>query len=398
MKEIKTFELSSNELGNGRRKFKIILHEIYPDSCIDTVNEVGTQYNENGITWIRQYCENNIDSIKGMSLRCEFLDINGDRIEPCGHGETPTNGPLPAFENAVMVGKFDVGYIEDIETDDGIKTVCVGEGTIDGLCYKNFCERLKEEVENGVPPHCSVEILRTGDNENIVYKYGYKEFGRIPVEFEYSGCAILGVRAADQESKVVELMQKNEEQQPGEVNETMDENQIRDLISSVIAEVLSTNDTMDQYKEECAKAIAEKEQAIADLNAQIDSLTGELSACKEKNEAVTSEKNSMQEELDQCHEECATAKKRELVQELESAMSKFSEDEKNFASVEINAFKENPVEDGVQAIVNKVWSEIGRASKEAQIVAEQNAAKVKIEDIYSDVVDDVKAIDEKYIY
>lgn len=398
MKKIKTFEISNSELGNGRRKFKIILHEIYPDSCIDIVNQVGTQYNENGITWIREYCEKNIDSIKGMSLRCEFLDIDGDRTEPCGHGETPTDGPLPAFEKAVMVGTFDVGYIEDIQTDDGIKTVCVGEGTIDGLCYKNFSERLKEEIENGIPPHCSVEILRTGNNENIVYKYGYKEFGRIPVEFEYSGCAILGVRAADQESKVVELMQKNEEQQTGEVKMEMNEEQIKNLINSAIKDVLNTDETIKKCKEECASAIAENEKKVAESNASVEKLTDELSACKEEYAKIVAEKNSMQEELDKCHEECATAKKREMIQELESAMADFSDDEKKCVSVEIDEFKESPVENGVQPIVDKIWSEIGKASKAAQIKAEQNSSNIKIEDIFSEINDAPDALDEKDIY
>ena len=395
---MRTFEISNSELGNGRRKFKIILHEVYPDSCIDTANQVGTQYNENGITWIREYCEKNIDSIKGMSLRCEFLDIDGDRTEPCGHGETPTDGPLPAFEKAVMVGTFDVGYIEDIQTDDGIKTVCVGEGTIDGLCYKNFSERLKEEIENGIPPHCSVEILRTGNNENIVYKYGYKEFGRIPVEFEYSGCAILGVRAADQESKVVELMQKNEEQQTGEVKMEMNEEQIKNLINSAIKDVLNTDETMQKCKEECASAIAENEKKVAESNASVEKLTDELSACKEEYAKIVAEKNSMQEELDKCHEECATAKKREMIQELESAMADFSDDEKKCVSVEIDEFKESPVENGVQPIVDKIWSEIGKASKAAQIKAEQNSSNIKIEDIFSEINDAPDALDEKDIY
>ena len=47
-----SFELSEKKKKNGRRPFKAVLHEVYPDSVIE--NNVGTQFNENGITWIEQ--------------------------------------------------------------------------------------------------------------------------------------------------------------------------------------------------------------------------------------------------------------------------------------------------------------------------------------------------------
>ena len=70
---MKSFELSKKVSKNGRRHFKVILNEIYPDSCVDESNGVGTVYNKNGITWIREYCENALPSIHGMSLKCVFL-------------------------------------------------------------------------------------------------------------------------------------------------------------------------------------------------------------------------------------------------------------------------------------------------------------------------------------
>lgn len=108
---MKSFELFNQ---NGRRHFRLILHEIYPDSCIDESNGVGTIYNENGLTWIREYCEAALPSIKGMSLKCEFLD--DERTSLYGHGVTDVKGSLPTFEDATMVGYFERGYIEDIET------------------------------------------------------------------------------------------------------------------------------------------------------------------------------------------------------------------------------------------------------------------------------------------
>ena len=71
---MKSFELSTKANRDGKRKFKQILYTIFPDSCVDEVKEAGTEFNRNGITWIREYCEDALDSIKGMFLRAEFVD------------------------------------------------------------------------------------------------------------------------------------------------------------------------------------------------------------------------------------------------------------------------------------------------------------------------------------
>ena len=43
---MKTFELSERKNKNGRRKFKMVLHEIYPDSCVNDVEQKGEQYHK----------------------------------------------------------------------------------------------------------------------------------------------------------------------------------------------------------------------------------------------------------------------------------------------------------------------------------------------------------------
>ena len=43
----------------GRRKLKIVLHEIYPDE---------NHWNINGITYLEQYTRDNADTVKGMPL------------------------------------------------------------------------------------------------------------------------------------------------------------------------------------------------------------------------------------------------------------------------------------------------------------------------------------------
>ena len=47
------FELSEEKYSNGRRPFTAILYELQPPECV--VNDVGTKYNKNGITFLEEY-------------------------------------------------------------------------------------------------------------------------------------------------------------------------------------------------------------------------------------------------------------------------------------------------------------------------------------------------------
>lgn len=385
---MKTFELSNKKSKNGRRKFKAILYEIFPDSCIDEVGQVGTQYNENGITWIKEYCEAALPSIQGMSLKCEFLD--DERTELCGHGETEicSEDGLPVFENAVVVGTFDKGYIEEIEMPSGeTKIVCIGEGTIDGLCYNNFCKKLDEEIKNGNAPHGSVEILKTGENDGIVYKYGYKDFGRIPTVFEHSGYALLGVRPADQTAKILELNSKEDKK-------IMDEMQVKALIDEVVSKTLNVIDEMNKCKEDCAaqvaaatEMIADKDSKIDELNSQIESIKSELDACKTKDSELNAAKEQLQSENDSLKATVAESEKKEKIGELNAAIASFSDEEKAYAQAEIDAFNADPIASEVNSVVSKIWEGVGKKAKTdaEQVAAEQNAAKTNYEDIFSEV-------------
>lgn len=382
---MKTFEISSHKNKNGRRKFKAILYEIFPDSCIDEENEVGTQYNENGITWIREYCEKALPSIKGMSLRCEFLDE--ERTEICGHGETDIVDGLPIFENADVIGHFTKGYIDEIEAEDGTtKTVCIGEGEIDALCYNNFVTKLDKDIASGNAPHGSVEILKTDGNEGIVYKYGYKESGRIPCIFEHSGYALLGVRPADQTAKILELNSKKEE------SDKMTENEIKALVAQVINEMSAHTTEMNQCKTEC-------EQKIAEANAQVESITNEKNELQASSEAIQKALDEAREELGQKYEEIdalhdelnklrnelAEARAKERVGELNAAVVAFSDEEKAYAQAEIDAFKADPIASEINSVVSKIWEGIGKKAKaDAAVVVETNAA-IDIEDIFGEV-------------
>lgn len=398
---MKTFEISSRKTKNGRRKFKAILYEIFPDSCIDEVEEVGTEFNENGITWIQEYCEKALPSIKGMSLRCEFLDE--ERTELCGHGETEIKDGLPIFENAVVIGTFTKGYIEDIETDDGVKKVCIGEGEIDALCYNNFVVKLEEDIANGNAPHGSIEILKTNENDAILYKYGYKDKGRIPTVFEHSGYALLGIRPADQTAKILELNSKEELHEMTDI-------EVKSIVSQAVNEMSNNIVELNKCKEECdakvteaneavATAVAEKEAAIADsakIQEALDAARTELSETYTKIDALYAE-------LDELKDELGKAKAAERVNELNSAISSFTDEEKSYAQAEIDAFNAEPITSEINSVVNKIWEGIGKKAKEveaekAKVTAEQNAAKSNIEDIFSEVGTAVPASEDTNIF
>ena len=133
---MRVLELSNKEDKDGRRRVKVILHEIYKDK---------SQHNKNGITWLEEYCKNNLDSVKGISITCEF--INDERTEILGHGETGIVDGVPILENATMIGVLERGYIDDIVVDGESKRVVVGEGYIDAMRYKNFVDVLEEKIK-----------------------------------------------------------------------------------------------------------------------------------------------------------------------------------------------------------------------------------------------------------
>lgn len=388
MKTFEIFSESKKKGQNGRRKFKAILYQIFPDSCVDEEAQAGTQYNKNGITWLREYCEKALPSIKGMSLKCEFLDE--ERTELCGHGMTDIEDGIAIFENAVVIGTFSEGYIDEVELPNGETiTACIGVGEIDSSCYNNLCKKLDEDIANGIYPSGSVEIMRTEDNDGIVYKYGYKDYGRIPTEFIHSGYAILGVTPSDQNAKLVEL---NETQK--EDIDTMNDAEIKALVEQTVTSMMNHTAEINQCKDDCEKQIAE-------LNATLETVTAEkneaiansekiqaaLDDCKKELEETYKKIDGLYEEMNALRDELGKAKAKERVGELNAAIATFTDAEKEYAKAEIEAFSADPIASEINSVVNKIWEGIGKKAKEDAIVAEQNAAnqRTSVEDIFSAV-------------
>ena len=187
MSYIKTFELSNKKSRNGRRNIKVVLHEIY---------ESKDQFNKNGISWQEPYVSNNLQTIIGSSITCEF--INEERTEILGHGDTGIEANLPVFENASMVGVFTNAYVDTVEIKGEMANVAIGEGYLDEMRYKNFVDSLESKLNNGESVFGSVEIIGTPENDNkIQYVDGWKPEGRIPHVYSYSGFSVLGIKPAD---------------------------------------------------------------------------------------------------------------------------------------------------------------------------------------------------------
>jgi len=324
-----------------------------------------------------------------MFLRAEFLD--DDRTEICGHGETGFVDGMPVFEDAEVLGVFTKAYIEKVEEEDGEHEYCVGEGEIDALCYNNYVRKLAKDISSGSPPSGSIEILKTDDNDAIVYKYGYKSEGRIPAEFIFSGYALLGVQPADDAARVVELNKKTEEG-----IDTMTDNEIKVLVSQVVSEMSTHASEINACKADCETKIAEAnaaaENAVAEKNEALQNvaaLEAALNDCRNDLNEAHENVERLYAEMDVLRAELAAAHAKERIRELNEELKDFSDEEREYAKDEIEAFKNDPVNSEINSVVNKVWEGIGKKAKteaenQAAVVAEQNAAK-ETEDIFSEV-------------
>ena len=346
---MRILELSSKDDKDGRRQVKVILHEIYKDK---------SQHNKNGITWLEEYCKNNIDSVKGISITCEF--VNDERTEILGHGETGIEDGVPVLENATMIGVLERGYIDDIKVDGETKRALIGEGYIDAMRYKNFVDVLEEKLHANETIFGSVEIIGLKENGNrIKYLNGYQEIGRIPTEYRYSGFAVLGVMPSDETARLIEINNRKG-------IDTMEK--LEKIFEKFEEKFYKT----DEYKQELEKKQKENE----DLKAQNKFLADKLK-----------ENDRLKEELDKL-------KSSTLKEQLNAALADFSDKEKEVAKESIEKFSADPInsDESIQDIVDTILVAIGKEVCELKKkkVSEQNS--YKYEDI--DILEEVFEINE----
>lgn len=390
-------EISKRATKNGRVPIKIALLKIH-DSEDDT--------NKNGLHWKREYIKNNMESAIGMPFCAEFADE--EKEVPLGHGLTgqiinPDGLPEPIFENSEVVGTCNEVSIETIKDADGKDIeALVGSGFLYNQRYPKFVKWVRKNYALG-EVCTSIEIMGTPENENkIVFEEDEPtDEMRTPKIYSFSGCAILNISPADDDAIVLEVAQKKEKKEEKPKMEfTIDEmkNSIKEVISELndkskdyeakISELNSTIETKDAE-------IAEKEGTISELNASVEKIKAALAKLEEDQKTWWDEKEVLVKEL-------AKAKVAEKLGEVNEALEKYSDEEKEVAkddieklTGDINACEKveelNNVASEINSIINKINGAIVDAQKKAEAdakIAEQNTQKeekIEVEDIFSEM-------------
>ena len=385
----KILEINKRVSKGGRKNIRMILLTIHKDG----------EMNRNGITWNEEYDNKNLESIKGIPICATFLDEDKDSLFDHGYTETVESEDgksEPLFLNSESVGVIEDAKIEDIEIDGETKRVLVGYGYIFCQRYPALCTKLETSTVKS-----SIEIMGKDENDRkIIYDGGYKEKGRVPMEYDFSATALLGVLEADENCYVLEVAenQNKEEKLNMEFTEEM-KNSIKEVISEMNdksqnyeTKILELNSTIKTKDAE----IAEKDERISELNASVEQIQAALTELEDSQKTWWEERDVLIKEL-------AKAKVAEKIGEMNEALEKYSDEEKEVAKEdiekltnEINACEKvdelNKVTSEINSIVNKINSAIVDKQKKAledAKIAEQNEAKGNDTiDIFSEVNSD----------
>ena len=344
------FELSNERQITGRRKIRVVLHEIFPTRDL---------YQENGISWDENYTQQNLESVENMSLCVEFL--TEERRLPYGHGLTEIKDNMPLLEDATVVGHCNKAYIDDIEIDGVRKRVLIAEGYIDEMRYPKFVAWLKEKLETGTVKG-SVEIVGRPENENrIIYDGGWKEKGRVPQIYDYSGYAILGIKPADDTAVIMELNNKANKNKEEPV---MDEKQIGQFVEQLKTSVTQTITELNNKNEEYEGQIAALQAQLSAKDAEIAELNEKLSTAEANAAAKDQTIADQTTELNELKDTNAALAKEKKLAELNAALNEFSAEEQALAQSEIDAFKADPDAVEINSITSKICVEMVRKDKE----------------------------------
>lgn len=371
------YEISSENKIAGRRPIKVVLHEVFPNE---------TEFQENGISWKEEYVLANLHSVSGMSIVVEFL--TEDRDVPYGHGMTDVRDEdnLPLFENATMVGHFDRAYVDDVEINGTTKRCLIAEGTLDEMRYPRFVAWLREHMTESAVKG-SVEIVGKPEHEgHIIYSGGWKEQGRVPQYYDYSGYAILGIKPADEAAIVMELNNKNVKKEDQKMEEKLKE--LMADVTSISAGISESNSKWDEYwakvdilQAEIAQLKADIKQKEADI-AQVQADYDKEHAAREAAEAGLTEANAAREAAEAGLAE-ANAKVAELenaaaVAELNNALEPYSEKQRAFAKDEIDAFNADPGSVEINSIIGKICTGMVEAARKGAVSETNSASQIDV--------------------
>lgn len=378
------YEISSENRIAGRRPIKVVLHEIFPDN---------TRWQENGISWKEEYVRANLHSVIGMSIVAAFL--TEDRDVPYDHGMTEVREEdrLPLFEDATMVGHFDKAYIGDVEIEGVTKRCLIAEGTLDEMRYPKFVAWLREHMAESTVKG-SVEIVGKPEHDGyIIYSDGWKDEGRVPQDYDYSGYAILSVKPADEAAIVMELNNKKTDKE----DETMDEKTKNELMAAVASAVSEVNSKWEEYwaKVDALQAdisqlkadIAQKEADIKQLQADYD----KEYAAKEAAELGLTEANAAKEaaeaSLNEANAKIAEMENAAAVAELNAALAPYTEEQRAVAQEEIDAFNANPGSVEINSIIGKICAAMVEAARESKVIETNSANQIDVFGMMDDAGD-----------
>ena len=378
------YEISSENRIAGRRPIKVVLHEIFPDN---------TRWQKNGISWKEEYVRANLHSVIGMSIVVAFL--TEDRDVPYDHGMTEVREEdrLPLFEDATMVGHFDKAYIGDVEIEGVTKRCLIAEGTLDEMRYPKFVAWLREHMAESTVKG-SVEIVGKPEHDGyIIYSDGWKDEGRVPQDYDYSGYAILSVKPADEAAIVMELNNKKTDKE----DETMDEKTKNELMAAVASAVSEVNSKWEEYwaKVDALQAdisqlkadIAQKEADIKQLQADYD----KEYAAKEAAELGLTEANAAKEaaeaSLNEANAKIAEMENAAAVAELNAALAPYTEEQRAVAQEEIDAFNANPGSVEINSIIGKICTAMVEAARESKVIETNSANQIDVFGMMDDAGD-----------
>lgn len=383
-------EMGSRKTKGGRRYIKLALLTIHE-------NEQDT--NLNGLHWEEKYVLNNLDSVKGMPLCCEFTDET--KTVPLGHGYTDKildeNGnEIPVFENSETVGVVEKAQIENVVIDNEEKRVLVGEGYLYNQRYPNFVKWLKDNMTEN-PIKSSIEIVGTEENDNhIIYDGDATDEYRVPMEFDFSGSAILSIKEADENAVVLEAasLNKNKKEEESEVN-GMDEKTISLIADAVKNAVNETNAKNVEYESkitELNQTISEKDAKIAELNASVAEIQAAIEAVKAEMAEAEAKLDGAWEEKRALEIALGEAKAKERLGELSSAIENFTDEQKDFAKDEIEAFKADPTNVEINTVLDAIYRGIGKQTLEQK--DEPTTVEINSADIYGEIFTPQKTTDK----
>lgn len=407
--QTRLFEISSEAARGGKRPIKLILHRIMDDP---------SDYQTNGISWKEEYVVEAAKRIAHADIAVEYLrkGDTADETEIGGHGYAKeevkdADGRLiPKFnKNSEVVGSIERAYVTDVEIDGVMTHVLMADGVIYEHRHRGLVDWLKKNVPLGTVLG-SVEIVGTPENNNqIVYEDGYKEYGRVPMQYEYAGYAILSasVPPADEACYILEVNEKEEN--------SMDESKIRELVEEIKGELHAVYDKNTELTNELNSANEQRDAKVNELeeaNTKVQTLETALEQVKAELETYREAEQKLWEEnekkwSDLCNQkailekEIAEYKVKERLSELEAALEPFTDEQKAVASEQIEAYKADPMNHEVNSIVDTIYVGIGKKAMETkpepQHVDEQNS-KHEVDDIFSEIVSEDKIPEEGSIF